>query len=127
MAVLTTNVEKFWNSRCEEEQGSQNGITNVLLSTEGPGTTTSFEMESVGSQVMAFSPIVLRKKDSEQTGNGRIDLILEASNQVATEGSPKYNRMLERESRKDSVGHRRQGTERAGEAGRGHREVMGKG
>lgn len=26
--------------------------------------------------------------------------------------------MLERESRKDSVGHRRQGTERAGEAGR---------
>lgn len=53
------------------------------MSTEGPGTRTSFE--SVGSQMMAFSPIVLRKKDSEQTGNGRIDLILEASNQMATE------------------------------------------
>lgn len=73
--MFTTNVKKFWNSRCEEEHGSQNGITKVLMSPEGPGIRTSFEMESTDSQVMTFSPIVLRKRET-QNRHEMVELIL---------------------------------------------------
>lgn len=36
-AVLMKSVKKLRNSQCGEEKGSQNGISKLLMSTEGSG------------------------------------------------------------------------------------------